>query len=88
MPNQTQPWLEDRIVGFALGHPGLGPRRIAAKLALPMWGLLEISPTGVYKVLIRRGLNTRRRRLSMVAGYAAPPEPEPSSAPHRPSSRS
>ena len=77
MPNQTQPWLEDRIVGFALGHPGLGPRRIAAQLAQPMWGSLKISPTGVYKVLIRRGLNTRRRRLSMVAGYAAPPEPEP-----------
>src|SRR3981081_1065243 len=77
MPNQTQPWLEDRIVGFALGHPGLGPRRIAAQLAQPMWGSLRISPTGVYKVLIRRGLNTRPRRLSMVAGYAAPPEPAP-----------
>jgi hypothetical protein len=50
MPNQTQPWLEDRIVGFALGHPGLGPRRIAAQLAQPMSGSLKISPTGVYKV--------------------------------------
>ena len=77
MPNQTPPWLEDRIIGFVLGHPGLGPRRIAAQLALPMWGSLQISPTGVYKVLIRRGLNTRRRRLGIVAGYAAPPEPQP-----------
>jgi Helix-turn-helix domain len=77
MPNQTPPWLEDRIIGFVLGHPGLGPRRVAAQLALPMWGSLQISATGVYKVLIRRGLNTRRRRLGIVAGYAAPPEPEP-----------
>ena len=42
-----------------------------------MWGALKISQTGIYKVLIRRGLNTRRRRLAIVAGYAAPPEPEP-----------
>jgi len=70
MPNQTQPWLEDRIVGFALGHPGLGPRRIAAQLALPMWGSLKISPTGVYKVLIRRG-NSRNRRWLMILIHPA-----------------
>ncbi len=26
----VEPWLEERVVAFALGHPGLGPRRIAA----------------------------------------------------------
>ena len=25
MPNQVPPWMEERVVAFALGHPGLGP---------------------------------------------------------------
>src|SRR3989440_12739651 len=29
MPNQLSPLVEQRIVAFALGHPGLGPRRVA-----------------------------------------------------------
>jgi transposase InsO family protein len=77
MPNQVPPWLEERVIAFALGHPGLGPRRIAAQLRRPMWGGLVISPSGVYNVLGRHGLRTRGLRLSLVAGYAAPPEPEP-----------
>ena len=32
MPNQIGPHLEHRIVAFALGHPGFGPRRISAEL--------------------------------------------------------
>ena len=32
MPNQIGPHLEQRIIAFALGHPGLGPRRISAEL--------------------------------------------------------
>jgi len=76
MPNQLPPWLEERVVAFSLGQPGLGPRRIAFQLAQPMWGGLQISPSGVFKVLRRHGLNTRRRRLSLVAGYAALPGPE------------
>jgi hypothetical protein len=77
MPNQVPPWLEEQVIAFALGHPGLGPRRIAAQLRQPMWGGLVISPSGVYNVLGRHGLRTRGLRLSLVAGYAAPPEPEP-----------
>src|SRR4029453_12000747 len=38
MPNQTPQIVEERIVAFSLGHPGLGPRRIAAQLARPEWG--------------------------------------------------
>jgi len=76
MPNQVPPWLEEQVIAFALGHPGLGPRRIAAQLARPLWGGQVISASGVYKVLCRHGLRTRQRRLSLVAGYAAPPEPE------------
>jgi transposase InsO family protein len=75
MPNQLSPLVEQRIVAFALGHPGLGPRRIAAELARPRWGGLVVSANGVWRCLRRHGLNTRARRLSLVAGYAAPYEP-------------
>jgi transposase len=80
MPNQPSPLVEQRIVAFALGHPRLGPRRIAAELARPHWGGLVVSANGVWRCLRRHGLNTRAKRLSLVAGYAAPYEP-PRSAP-------
>src|SRR5215218_5227296 len=65
MPNQLSPMVEQRIVAFALGRPGLGPRRVAAQLARPEWGGLRISPNGVWKVVCRHGLNTRARRLAL-----------------------
>jgi transposase len=68
MPNQLSPIVEQRIVAFALGHPGLGPKRISAQLARPEWGALKVSPNGVYKALCRHGLNTRQKRLALVAG--------------------
>ena len=76
MPNQTSQLTEQRVIAFALGHPGLGPRRISATLAQERWGGIVISPNGVWRVLRRHGLNRRIARLSLVAGYAAPPEPE------------
>jgi hypothetical protein len=33
MANATSPLVEQRVVAFALGHPGFGPARIAAELA-------------------------------------------------------
>jgi len=75
MPNQLSPLVEQRIVAFALGHPGLGPRRIAAELAQPRWGGLVVSGNGVWRCLQRHGLNTRAKRLSLVAGYRAPYQP-------------
>lgn len=75
MPNQLSAIVEQRIVAFALGHPGFGPRRVASRLARPEWGGLLVSPNGVYKTLRRHGLNTRAKRLALVAGYAAPYEP-------------
>ncbi len=81
MPNQLPPFLEERIVAFALGQPGLGPRRIAAQLRRAPWGGLVVSGSGVFKVLRRHGISTRRKRLSLVAGYAAPPGPERPAAP-------
>ena len=84
MPNQLSVMVEQRIVAFALGHPGLGPRRIAAQLARPQWGGLLVSPNGVWKTLRRHGLNTRAKRLALVAGHRAPyaPPREPAPEPH------
>jgi transposase InsO family protein len=82
MPNQFPSWVEEKIVLFALAHPGLGPRRLAAQLRQPNpLGELQVSPSGVLKVLHRHGLGTRLRRLAFIAGYTAPPEPEPAPRP-------
>jgi transposase InsO family protein len=89
MPNQLSVMVEQRIVAFALGHPGLGPRRVAARLARPQWGGIVVSPNGVYKTLCRHGLNTRAKRLALVSGYRAPygPPREAGPEPHVESDR-
>jgi len=76
MANQTSVLVEQRVVAFALGHPGFGPARIAAELARPKWGAIQLSSNGVWRVLRRHGLSTRAKRYGLVAGYAAPPAPE------------
>ena len=76
MSNQTSVLVEQRVIAFSLGQPGLGPRRIAATLAQERWGGIVISPNGVWRILRRHGLSRRMSRLSLVAGYAAPPGPE------------
>jgi len=65
MPNQLPPWVEERVISFALGHPGLGPRRLAAQLRLPMWGGLVVSASGVLKVLHRHGLGCRGAKVNL-----------------------
>src|SRR4051794_13863391 len=45
MPNQLSPIIEQRIVAFALGHPGLGPKRVSAQLARPEWAGCSSAPT-------------------------------------------
>jgi transposase len=74
MANQTSVLVEQRVVAFALGHPGFGPARIAAELAQPRWGALQLSANGVWRVLRRHG---------------CPPGPDamawwPARRPHRP----
>jgi transposase InsO family protein len=64
-------------VAFALGHPGLGPRRISAELRREKWGGLRISEHGVWRVLRRLGLNTRSKRLALVARHRDPYERKP-----------
>ena len=74
MPNQIGPHLEQRIIAFALGHPGYGPRRISAELAREKWGGIRISEHGVWRVLRRVGLNTRAKRLALIARHRDPYE--------------
>ena len=62
MPNQLSAVIEQRIVSFAIAHPGLGPKRIASELAREKWGAIIVSPNGVYKTLCRHGLGTRAKR--------------------------
>jgi transposase InsO family protein len=77
MPNQIGPHLEQRIIAFALGHPGYGPRRISAELAREKWGGIRISEHGVWRVLRRVGLNTRSKRLALIARHRDPYERRP-----------
>lgn len=81
MPNEIGPHLEGRIIAFALGHPGFGPRRISAELAREKWGGIRISEHGVWRVLRRVGLNTRSRRLALIARHRDPYERKPDQAP-------
>ncbi len=84
MPNQLSQVVEERILAFAIAHPGLGPRRVASELGREKWGAMVVSPNGVWRALRRHGLSTRKRRLALVAGYRAPYEPprEPVEVPH------
>jgi transposase InsO family protein len=75
MPNQLPAMVEERILAFAIAHPGLGPRRVASELRREKWGGIVVSANGVWRCLRRHGLNTRSKRLSLVAGYRAPYEP-------------
>lgn len=83
MPNALPKMIEERIVSFSIAHPGLGPKRVSGELAREKWGGIIVSPNGVWKVLCRHGLNTRAKRLALVAGYAAPYEPPRDPGPER-----
>jgi transposase InsO family protein len=75
MPNALPAMLEERVLSFAIAHPGLGPRRVASELAREKWGGIRISHASVWRILRRHGLSTRAKRCSLVAGYRAPYEP-------------
>jgi len=81
MPNEIGPHLEQRIIAFALGHPGYGPRRISAELAREKWGGIRLSEHGVWRVLRTVGLNTRSKRLALIARHQDRYERRPPLAP-------
>jgi transposase InsO family protein len=80
MPNQLPRMVEERVLAFAIAHPGFGPR-VSSELARPKWGGIVVSANGVWRCLCRHGLNTRQKRLSLIAGYRAPFEPPDAPAP-------
>jgi transposase InsO family protein len=81
MPNEIGPHLEQRIIAFSLAHPGFGPRRISAELRREKWGAIRVSEHGVWRVLRRVGLNTRGKRLALIARHRDPYERAPSAPP-------
>ncbi|HEX6455114.1 MAG TPA: helix-turn-helix domain-containing protein [Solirubrobacterales bacterium] len=44
MPDQLSEMVEERIVAFSRGHPGLGPKRVSSELTRPKWGRIVVSP--------------------------------------------
>jgi hypothetical protein len=50
MANQTSVLVEQRVVAFALGHPGFGPARIAAELAAHIVELVQ-----PHEVVVQQG---------------------------------
>lgn len=77
MPNQLGPHVEQRIVAFALARPGFGPRRICSELSREKWGGIRVSEHGVWRVLRRFNLNTKAKRLALVARHADPFDERP-----------
>jgi transposase InsO family protein len=65
------PPLVDQIIAYAVEHPTVGPRTIAAALALPRFGSWRVSHSGVYNVLRRAGLARRAARLAAAESLAA-----------------
>jgi transposase InsO family protein len=81
MPNQIGPHLEQRVIAFALANPGFGARRLSAELRRQKWGGIRLSEHGIYRVLRRVGLNTRAKRLALVARHRDPYERKPDREP-------
>ena len=44
MPNHTPVFIEQRVLAYALGHAGEGPKRISAELAREKWGANQAQP--------------------------------------------
>ena len=69
-PRQATPALEHAVLAYALLWPTHGPARIAAQLHQPRWGRWRVSPSGVYGILKRHGLQTRWERLTRLEARA------------------
>jgi transposase InsO family protein len=63
--------LADQIIAYAIEHPTVGPRTIAAALSLHRFGAWRVSHSGIYNVLVRAGLSRRSTRLAAAESLAA-----------------
>jgi len=70
-PRQAVPALEHAVVAYALLWPTHGPARIATQLQQRAYGSWQVSASGVYGILRRRGLRTRWERLCRLEDGAA-----------------
>src|SRR5438874_1751769 len=68
MPNQTPVWVVDELLAEAVVRPTLGARRYAEQLRARG---LQISASGVQKILVRHGLGRRRQRVAALAQVTA-----------------
>lgn len=68
---QATPALEHAVLAYAVAWPTHGPARIAAQLTHLQWGGWRVSPSGVYGILRRQGLQTRWERLVKLETRAA-----------------
>lgn len=72
-PTRGRSWadqhLEQRIVGAALAFPALGPLQIVDELAR---NGMAVSPSRVYRTLVRHRLNTRKLRYLLLAAHREP----------------
>jgi hypothetical protein len=48
MAIQTTRFIEPRVVAFAFGHPGFGPKRISAELRRPKWDGIVLYATELH----------------------------------------
>ncbi|MDR7545641.1 MAG: helix-turn-helix domain-containing protein, partial [Armatimonadota bacterium] len=58
--------VERAILALALAWPTWGPARLAAQLARPEYGGWRVAPATIYRLLRRRGLQTRWERLAVL----------------------
>jgi len=77
MGNKTSPFIEQRVIAFALGHPGFGPMRSRRSYGGPSGAGSCSPPNGGAPRASSSRLNTRAKRLGLVAGFAATTEPAP-----------
>ena len=83
MPDSIPVMIGHRVIAWALGRSGQGPKMIASSLAQEANGGISVSASGVCAVLRRHELHTRALRNGLLAGYAAPPEPARDPGPER-----
>jgi signal peptidase len=58
--------LVDQILTYSMEHPAAGARTIAGAMTLSEYGAWSVSPSAVYGVLKRNGLNRMSDRLAAV----------------------
>ena len=70
--------VEERIVEISLQHPDYGARRLSPLLKQEK---ISVSPTTLYNILKRNGLQTREKRLAEIKKQTSAPKPSPKKPP-------